>query len=585
MRVKAIGPLVALVLVSPIFVTYAGAQRHGIGAGAPIPHISAPAPHFSSPAPHISTPRFVAPHAAPHFAAPHLLAPRLGAPRFGTPRVAAPAPHFAPHVSTPRFAAPQRRFAGPRISTPSHKPSTFVGPARAPGALARHLGGPALSNVPRARGRLSQPTSGPSSAQHGRLPGNILNGPARGTANVAHDRRVRPGAAETVGQGTGGADRNLAETARTQTHNADRTPILRNPTFASLSSRNPATRLLAQSTFRGSFARSGFAKEGRSRGHRRFGIVLGFVGPLFWPYAYEDFIDYTFWPYAYDTFWPYAFDDVFEGIYGAYAPEYYAAEGVYTYAGSPVSGAAYSHANRMSRSGRTAALMGGSSQICSGQAHGLTDFPIERIAQQTEPDQLQQPLLDGLKVATAKAVSILQAACPSELPSTPTGRIAAMRTRVEAMLQAVRVVRPALEKFYQSLGDEQKERFISIETTGRQQPDLTGLCSGRTPRGAGLPVSQIERTLRLSDDQDAALNDLNDASAKAALILKTNCQPDQSLTPTGRLATMEDRLSAIRQALDIVQPTLARFYDSLNDEQKARFDRLDARPVWASGSH
>ena len=65
---------------------------------------------------------------------------------------------------------------------------------------------------------------------------------------------------------------------------------------------------------------------------------------MFWPYAYDDFIDYTFWPYAYDTFWPYAFDDVFEGIYGAYAPEYYAPESAYAYAGGASSGAAYADA-------------------------------------------------------------------------------------------------------------------------------------------------------------------------------------------------------------------------------------------------
>ena len=103
------------------------------------------------------------------------------------------------------------------------------------------------------------------------------------------------------------------------------------------------------------------------------------------------------------------------------------------------------------------------------------------------------------------------------------------------MRQAVQVVRPALEKFYQSLSDEQKERFNGLdqgnETAGHQQPDVTGLCSRRTARGAGLPVDRIERTLRLSDDQDAGLKVLKDASAKAADILKANSQPDQNLPP------------------------------------------------------
>ncbi len=37
---------------------------------------------------------------------------------------------------------------------------------------------------------------------------------------------------------------------------------------------------------------------------------------------------------------------------------------------------------------------------------------------------------------------------------------------------------------------------------------------------------------------------------------------------------MEQRLKATLDALDIVQPALDRFYGSLSDEQKARFNRL-----------
>src|SRR5262249_51124524 len=51
----------------------------------------------------------------------------------------------------------------------------------------------------------------------------------------------------------------------------------------------------------------------------RGGVVLGWVGPLFWPYAYYDLFDYVYWPYAYDDFWPYAYNDVYYGIYGPYA--------------------------------------------------------------------------------------------------------------------------------------------------------------------------------------------------------------------------------------------------------------------------
>jgi hypothetical protein len=49
------------------------------------------------------------------------------------------------------------------------------------------------------------------------------------------------------------------------------------------------------------------------------GVVIGWFGPLFWPYADYDLFDYIYWPYAYDNFWPYAYDDVYYGIYGPYA--------------------------------------------------------------------------------------------------------------------------------------------------------------------------------------------------------------------------------------------------------------------------
>ena len=350
-----------------------------------------------------------------------------------------------------------------------------------------------------------------------------------------------------------------AQSAPTEAPNINPALILRNPAFSGLSSRNPAIRSLSRSTFGGNFAQSYFARAWHRPGqHRHFGFVLGFVGPLFWPYAFEDLSDYTFSPYAYDAFWPYAFDDVFAGIYGGYAPGYHPSE--------------------------VAALTGDNSRICSGQAQGLTDFPIERIAKQVDPGQDQQTLLDDLKAATAKAVGILQAACPSELPSTPTGRIAAMRTRVEAMLQAVQVARPALDKFYQSLSDEQKERFNvidqDVETTGQRQAEIA-LCR-RAERDPRPLLDRTEHILRLSSNQDAALMDLKEASVKAADILKASCRSEQPLTPTGRLAAMEERLNTILQALKLVQAPLENFYNSLSDEQKARFNRLGAPSIFFS---
>jgi hypothetical protein len=76
---------------------------------------------------------------------------------------------------------------------------------------------------------------------------------------------------------------------------------------------------LAHATFKGNFAGKGWWWKHHHH-HFRPIIVIGWLGPLFWPYAYDDFIGYTFYPYAYDTFWPYAYDDVYEACSAPPAP-------------------------------------------------------------------------------------------------------------------------------------------------------------------------------------------------------------------------------------------------------------------------
>jgi histone H3/H4 len=347
--------------------------------------------------------------------------------------------------------------------------------------------------------------------------------------------------------------------------------VLRNQAFANLAAaRDPSARTLASSTFQGRFFNPHW------RRHLARPIVIGWVGPLFWPYAYYDFVDYTFYPYAYDTFWPYAYDDFYEGMFGAYALGY---GGTYASVGPP-SGYGGGYARRgSSRSAYARGSAGGRSveaDLCSGQTAGLTDWPIERIAQTVEPDDAQRAILDELKDATAKALDILKAACPTALPSTPTGRIEAMRQRLDAMLAAVRTVRPVVEKFYQSLNDEQKARFnaLSPDNPDQQQAqrDLTQACNARA--FASVPLERIERAVQPDGAQRSALKELQDAMSEAANLLSADCPTYRALTPVGRLQAMEQRLDAMLRAVQTVQPALEKFYGSLGDEQKERFNRL-----------
>ena len=348
--------------------------------------------------------------------------------------------------------------------------------------------------------------------------------------------------------------------------------VLRNQAFANLAStRDPSVRSLAHSTFQGRFF------DPQWRRHFDHPRVIGWVGPLFWPSAYSDFTDYTFYPYAYDTFWPYAYDDLYEGMFGAYALGY---GGTYASVG-PAGGYGGGHARGGHARGAYArGSAGGRSveaDLCSGQTAGLTDWPIERIAQTVEPDDPQRAILDELRDATSKALDILKAACPTALPSTPTGRIEAMRQRLEAMLAAVRTVRPVVEKLYQSLNDEQKARFNALSPDNpdrQQQRNLAQVCGERAAGISSLPLERIERAVQPDGAQRRALQELQDTMSEAANLLSSECPTYRALTPVGRLQAMEQRLDAMLRAVQTVQPALEKFYASLSDEQKERFNRL-----------
>jgi hypothetical protein len=76
------------------------------------------------------------------------------------------------------------------------------------------------------------------------------------------------------------------------------------------------------------------------------------------------------------------------------------------------------------------------------------------------------------------------------------------------------------------------------------------------------------------EHQQAALDALDNASAKAASMLKATCPVQIPGTTEARLEAMDKRLRATVTAMNEVRPALAGFYDSLSDEQKARVNTM-----------
>lgn len=194
----------------------------------------------------------------------------------------------------------------------------------------------------------------------------------------------------------------------------------------------------------------------------------------------------------------------------------------------------------------------------------------------------QTAILNDLKTASAKANDILRASCPSQAGLTPVSRLEAVGKRIDAMLQAVQIMRAPLTTLDNSLDDTQRERFKPIalgeRSRGRSADEtaqascLGNLCTQQTKDFTNLPVDQIEQTVKPSGQQTAAFDALKDASAKAASSIESSCPTTVPQTLTDRFDAISKRLDAMAGAVKTVTPALRDFFLSLSDEQKARFN-------------
>jgi hypothetical protein len=307
--------------------------------------------------------------------------------------------------------------------------------------------------------------------------------------------------------------------------------------------------------------------------HRPF---FGWAGPVFWPWFYDDFFYYTFWdygPYYDDPFWAYGYGDIYGAMFSPYGYDGLAGW-------TPPRAARTRTAARGNPPGQSAPPSQGNqasqwSAMCGADAQ-VASLPIDRITAAVSPDAQQRAALDALANASVQAAQAIKSACPTDVAYTPTGRIDAMERRVQAMVQAVAMIRPPLETFYGLLSDEQKARFNALGQNQRPDNPRSPLAACG-PNAAALPTwpqQQIEKVVQPNDGQRALLDRLRDANAKAGDTLKASCPTDPPTTPPARLAAQAARLDAMLQAVQGVHQALNDFYGSLTDEQKAQFNGI-----------
>ena len=100
-------------------------------------------------------------------------------------------------------------------------------------------------------------------------------------------------------------------------------------------------------------------------------------------------------------------------------------------------------------------------RMCSPRAAGFAEWRLDRLEGVVKPTDAQRAKLDEFKAASNKAAETMRAACSTDIPTTMVGRMEAMEKRLDAMLQAIKTVRPALDAFYATLSDEQKAKLDS----------------------------------------------------------------------------------------------------------------------------
>jgi hypothetical protein len=559
---------VVLAAIAPVA---AGAQDHkGKPAGAPAR--AAPAPR-----------------AAPHIAAPHVAAPRMATPRTATP-------HFTPHIAAPRTATPHftPHIAAPRTTTPHIVQQRTVNPHfRSPATVNRNVQQQQLramrqQHTPAAQAHVNIQTQQQLQintrkqlraertlrrredrelrhlpvAQRAARREQIRN--AREQRALNRQRLAQPNAL----QATPGANvRTLRANRRNGTARVTR-DAARQGRFASQFA-SQSTRLSGRQRFDRSVARHAWR-----HGHRA--AFVAWFGPVFWPYAYADIFDYTFWPYGYDDgYWAYAYDDFFDGVFwGEYGPP-----GEYAYPAPSSTGAL-----RPTYSAVQA--------LCKQPGSGITAWPFADIERKVGLNADQKQLLGDVRKASEDAASAFKVSCPSEdaFPLTPPGRLSAMTARLDATLQAVQTVRPVLETFYDSLSDEQKERFnelgprnTAVNAEARAASQAADTCKQPKEGLSNLPIEKIEDAINPTNAQETELNKLQEATSKAVSIMQAACPDETPITPPGRLDVMEKRLQAMIDAAKTVKPALESFYASLTSEQKARFNRIGQQLSRADG--
>ncbi|WP_439541867.1 Spy/CpxP family protein refolding chaperone [Hyphomicrobium sp.] len=144
------------------------------------------------------------------------------------------------------------------------------------------------------------------------------------------------------------------------------------------------------------------------------------------------------------------------------------------------------HKGRHGGGGYGAGIMGlgfggPSGKICRGKSAEVTDIMLVRLEHRVDITDAQKAAFEEFKTATRTAAEKLREGCPKKPDTTaneddkaaapkvtPLDRLAQTQVGLEASLEALKTYRPAAEKFYAALSDEQKAKLTDRRGGGKR---------------------------------------------------------------------------------------------------------------------
>jgi hypothetical protein len=147
---------------------------------------------------------------------------------------------------------------------------------------------------------------------------------------------------------------------------------------------------------------------------RRVPGFLGWAGPLYWPYAYDDIYDDVLWggPAYGDPFWDYNYGDLYGAIFSPYS---YPEVAPFLPGGETLPGY---------RAGGTEVQA-----MCGSDSSDIAGWPIDRLTRLLEPATDQRALLDELANASERAAQAIKEACTATAALTPVNRLPTLTPR------------------------------------------------------------------------------------------------------------------------------------------------------------